>query len=113
MENISYQTKTKNTDIISSLPTDKNEPSTAELQVVNTLFANHKKEINSLLQEARESLIVGIIFVIFSLPYIDTTIQKFIPITTTSSYILLLIKILGAMSIFWLTKHYYLSQYKN
>jgi hypothetical protein len=109
MENISYQ-NVKNADVISTLPTDKNEPSPSELQVVNTLFSTHKKDINCLLKEAKESLIVGIIFVIFTLPYTDTLIQKFIPITLTSCYILLLIKILGVMCVFWLVKHFYLSR---
>ena len=112
MDNISYQ-NIKNADTISSLPTDKNEPTPSELQVVNTIFYTHKKDINSILQETKESLIAGIIFVIFSLPYTDSTIQKFVPITLTSSYILLLIKILGVMLLFWLVKHFYLSKSKN
>jgi hypothetical protein len=103
MENITYQ----NYDPLSNLPTDKIPPTSSELQMVNALFT-HKKEINNILIEAKESIIVGIIFLLFSLPQIDSIIQKFLPITEKLPYILLLIKILFVMLAFWVVKHFYL-----
>jgi hypothetical protein len=103
MENITY----KNYDVLSTLPTDKIPPTQSELQMLNTLF-NHKKEINNILTEAKEAIIVGIIFLLFSVPQIDSLIQKFIPITEKSTYILLLIKILLVIVLFWVVKHFYL-----
>ena len=103
MENITY----KNYDVLSTLPTDKIPPTQSELQILNTLF-NHKKEINNILSEAKEAIIVGIIFLLFSVPQLDSLIQKFIPITEKSTYILLLIKILFVIVLFWVIKHFYL-----
>jgi hypothetical protein len=103
MENITY----KNYDVLSTLPTDKIPPTPSELQILNTLF-NHKKEINNILSEAKEAIIVGIIFLLFSVPQLDSLIQKFIPITEKSTYILLLIKILFVIVLFWVVKHFYL-----
>lgn len=103
MENITY----KNYDVLSTLPTDKIPPTSSELQIINTLF-NHKKEINNILIEAKEAIIVGIIFLLFSVPQLDSLIQKFIPITEKSTYILLLIKILFVIVLFWVIKHFYL-----
>ena len=103
MENITY----KNYDVLSTLPTDKIPPTQSELQILNTLF-NHKKEINNILTEAKEAIIVGIIFLLFSIPQLDSFIQKFIPITEKSTYILLLIKILFVIVLFWVIKHFYL-----
>ena len=103
MENITY----KNYDVLSTLPTDKIPPTSSELQILNTLF-NHKKEINNILSEAKEAIIVGIIFLLFSVPQLDSLIQKFIPITEKSTYILLLIKILFVIVLFWVIKHFYL-----
>ena len=103
MENITY----KNYDVLSTLPTDKIPPTSSELQILNTLF-NHKKEINNILIEAKEAIIVGIIFLLFSVPQLDSLIQKFIPITEKSTYILLLIKILFVIVLFWVIKHFYL-----
>ena len=109
MENISYQ-NSKNSDLISDLPVDKNEPTNTEIQIVDTIFKKHKKTINSLFSEAKESIIVGILFVIFSIPAIDSFITRIIPSANNSSYILLLIKILFIMLSFWVLKHFYLSR---
>ena len=66
--------------------------------------------MNSIFLEAKESLIVGILFVIFSIPVVDSVIKRFIPSANNSSYILLLIKILLVMLLFWVLKHFYLSR---
>ena len=92
MENRSNQ-NSKNSDLISDLPVDKNEPTPSEIQIIDTIFKKHKKTMNSIFLEAKESLIVGILFVIFSIPVVDSVIKRFIPSSNNSSYILLLIKI--------------------
>ena len=109
MENISYQ-NSKNSDLISELPVDKNEPTKNEIQIIDTIYKKHKKTVNSVFIEAKESIIVGILFVIFSIPTIDSFIKRIIPAANTSSYILLLIKILLVMILFWIIKHFYLSR---
>lgn len=109
MENITYQ-NSKNSDLISDLPVDKNEPTKTEIQIVDTIFKKHKKTMNSIFSEAKESIIVGILFVIFSIPAVDSLIKRFIPAANNSTYILLLIKILFIMILFWVLKHFYLSR---
>ncbi len=111
MENISYQ-NIKVSDPIAALPTDKQEPTSSELHVINTLFNddNNKKSMNAIFVEAKESLIVGILFVILTIPQVDILINKILPITEKSSYILLLIKVLIIMLLFWLIKHLYLAK---
>ena len=111
MENISYQNN-KVADPISALPTDKHEPTPSELHVIHTLFndSSNKKSMTTIFVEAKESLIVGILFVILSIPQIDILINKILPITEKSSYILLLIKVLIIMLLFWLVKHLYLAK---
>jgi len=111
MENISYQ-NIKVADPIAALPTDKHEPTPSELHVINTLFNDdsNKKSMSAIFIEAKESLIVGILFVILSIPQIDTLINKILPITEKSSYILLLVKVLIIMLLFWLVKHFYLAK---
>lgn len=110
MENISYQ-NTKNYDLISELPVDKKEPSTTELQIVNTLFTKHKKAMSSIFSEAKESLIVGVLFVIFTVPFVDSLLKKVLPITERSPWVLLLIKILFVMILFWIIKHWHFSKF--
>ena len=96
-------------DLISDLPTDKNKPSDNEYRIINTLF-KEKNTINIIFKEMQDSFIVGILFVIFSIPIIDETIIKFIPSAEKSIYILISVKVLAIMILFWIVKHFYLSR---
>ena len=96
-------------DFISELPTDKNKPSDNEYRIINTLF-KEKNTINIIFKEMQDSFIVGILFVIFSLPMLDSLIIKFIPVAEKSIYVLLCIKVLSIMLFFWVIKHFYLSR---
>jgi hypothetical protein len=100
----------QNSDLVSTLPVDKVQPSHEELQMVDMLFKQHNGTMNKIFVEAKESLIVGILFILFSIPQVDDIIQRFIPITQNSIYILILIKTSFVMILFWITKHFYLSK---
>ena len=100
----------KNSDNISDLPVDKIQPSNDELEVVNTLFKNHNKTMINIFNELKETLLIGILFIIFTLPQGDALINKFIPITQTSIYILTLIKMILVMVLYWIIKYFYLSK---
>ena len=98
-------------DYISELPTDKNKPSDNEYIILNTLF-KEKNNINIIFKEMQDSFIVGILFVLFSLPMLDTLIIKFIPVAGKLIYVLLCVKVLFIMLLFWIIKHFYLSRNK-
>jgi hypothetical protein len=102
----------QNSDLLTSLPVDKIQPSHEEIQIVDTLFKNHSSTMNTIFNEAKESLIVGILFILFSMPQVDELLQRFIPITATSFYFLILIKAALVMVAFWLIKYFYLSKNK-
>lgn len=97
-------------DSISNLPVDQNPPSPNETQIIDTLFKKHKSTMEIVMDEGKDSILVAILVIIFSLPQIDAYIKRFIPVTEKSIYILLLIKALMAMIAFWLIKHFYLSR---
>ena len=100
-----------NSDLIKDLPTDKVEPSTDELQMMDILFKNaNTPGMNNLFKEIKDSLIVGILFILLSIPQIDTLLNKYIPITQTSPYILILIKAIFIIGLYWLIKHFYLAK---
>ena len=96
-------------DLISDLPTNKNKLTENEQRIMNTLF-KEKNTINIIFKEMQDSFIVGILFVMFSIPYIDTLIFKLIPAAEKSIYILLCIKVISIMVLFWIIKHFYLSR---
>lgn len=97
-------------DSIMNLPVDNSIPSEAESHIVNTLFNTHKTTTNAIMQESKDSFIVGVLIILMSMSQIDQLIKKMLPVTTKSEYILLLVKgMLGAL-IFWVIKHFYLSR---
>jgi hypothetical protein len=102
----------KNSDLLTQLPVDKIQPSHEEIQIVDVLFKNHTSTMNLIFNEAKESLIVAILFILFSIPQIDDIIKKFLPITENSIYFLIVIKAAILMILFWLIKYFYLSKNK-
>jgi len=97
-------------DPLTKLPVDDNEPSNSELHIVNTLFKKHTKTVNILFVELKDTLILGILFIAISIPQVDGLIQKFIPATTNSYYMLVLVKSFILMALFWVIKHFYLAK---
>lgn len=97
-----------NYDIISHLPTDKSQPTEKELLLLDSLFKEKKSSIKKITDEAYEPFIVGILFVILSLPKVNEVIISNISITKNSIYFLLLFKMFVIMILFWLVKHFHL-----
>jgi hypothetical protein len=89
-------------DIINELPSDEYPPSESDLQISNMLFVNNsniKENESSLFQEIIDPIIVGILFVIFSLPCIDVFISG-----QTGEGMKLFIKTLFVIILFWIIK---------
>jgi hypothetical protein len=99
--------KKMHADSIESLPTDKNALSHSEMQIMDTLFQK-KALFDTILNATKEVLIAGILFIILSLPQVDEQIKKFVPSTNTSPYILLGVKCLIFMVLFFVVKNMYL-----
>lgn len=99
-----------NADPISQLPADQTQPSHNELMIVNSLFKDHGNAMNAIFKEMQGAILVGILFIALSLPQIDDMIKRMLPMTQNSIYILLLVKAIVIMSLFWLIKHFYLSR---
>jgi uncharacterized membrane protein YbjE (DUF340 family) len=97
-------------DPIAQLPVDQSQPTSNELQIVNTLFTTHKNIMDTIVEEAKDSLLIGFLFIVFSLPVIDNLIKRVLPMSEKSSYILIAIKALAVMALYWLIKHFYLSR---
>jgi hypothetical protein len=110
--NISYGTTTVQQavgDPIASLPTDESPPSEDDLRLVNTLFKKNSTFLDKMAIECKDLFIIGVLFIVFSLPFTDRLVSK-IPIAAKSPYILLGIKTLLVMILFWIIKHFHLSR---
>lgn len=96
-------------DLIDQLPSDQTVPSHNEIQIVDTLF-KQKSTVDTILVHVKDILIIGLLFVIFSLPQIDNLLQRFITVTQKSPYILIGIKALLFMAVYFLLKNLYLAR---
>lgn len=111
MTTIQYQDNSGFTgDSIFELPIDQSLATRDEMQIIDTLFTKNASTLNKLAVEAKDPIIIGILFVILSLPMVDDLITKFVPITTKSPYILVCVKAVAIMVFYWLIKHFYLSR---
>jgi hypothetical protein len=99
-------------DDIESLPLDNfYVPSQNEKQIIDSLFGVQDKwVISKITNELKDLFIIAILFVLFSMKNVDELIHKFVPASQNSVYILLLIKTLGFVVLFWIAKNFYLSR---
>lgn len=97
-----------NSDLIDSLPTDENNPTHSEIQIVDSLFKQQHTTVQKILLRSKDVIIVGFLFVLFSLPQIDEFIKKFAPSTETSVYIFIFVKTLLFMFSYFVLKNMYL-----
>jgi hypothetical protein len=101
MQNTSGQVQFNNTtpssipqnmgDSIQQLPADQAPPTHDEIKIVDSIFKEHHSTIQIILNDAKSTILIGILFIIFSIPQLDDLIRKFVTIAE-SPYILILIK---------------------
>ena len=109
MANANYNSLSLSGDSVDNLPIDQSEPSKQEIEIVDTLFKKHRSTMSLIVDEMKSSFIVGLLFLVLSLPQVDTLIRRMIPLTN-SIYFLLIIKLLLFVALYWLLKHFYLSR---
>jgi hypothetical protein len=107
---IQYAEPIQNADVLSNLPSDKTQPSRNELHIVDTLFKEHGKGIKAMVNESKDAVLVGLLFVVFSLPMVDDLIKRFVTPAQNSPYILVGVKAVMVMVAYWIVKHFYLAK---
>lgn len=96
-------------DLIENLPTDNSDVSEDEQEVIDMIFEENKSTFEALANEIKSVAIVGLLFFVFSIPQLDSLFKGLLPITN-NVYILILLKSLIVMVIYWLVKHFGYSQ---
>jgi len=94
-------------DFIDVLPTDTTPLTVDEDKIFTNLFKNQGK-FEKFLNETKDVLLLGGLYVLFSLPYFDEYIFKFFPSAQNSVYILLFVKALFLMLTYFVLKNMYL-----
>lgn len=93
-----------NSDNILLLPTNNNQPSYSEMKIIDTLFENNSS-INYV-EIIKKSLLLFVLFILFSLPQIEVIILQILPSLKDSSYILLALKSLLFVVSYIIIKNY-------
>ena len=94
-------------DYIDTLPVDKNiRQSEVELELIRTLFnKNNKSLFEKLMKASYEPGLVGLLFLVLSIPYTDNIIKSIFPVTTNLDIFFVVVKTLIVMVLYWLKKH--------
>ena len=95
-------------EFLNNLPSDQTEPSVHEITIIDTLFKEKQTTLNKFLFQTQDILIMGILFVLISLPQIDSFVGKLVPIASKSVYTMIGIKAIVFMTIFFVIKNLYL-----
>lgn len=88
-------------DNIRNLPIDNNEPNKEEIEIVNSIFKNHSNTMGGIFKDFKQSMIVGALFVLLSLPPIDKLLGKMIPMANRSYVTLLVVKFIIFMLFYY------------
>lgn len=99
-----------NKESIHSLPTDQIPPSPQEKQMINTFFP--QKGFQSLCYEFKDVIIIGIIYFVVGLPFIDGIIKSIFSSAQNSSLILLGTKSILFMIIYFIIMNWGYSRKK-
>ena len=102
--NINYSTG----DELTQLPFDKSIPTHNEILIVDNLFKQKQNLFNKILEKSKDLVILAILFIIFSLPQFDFFLNKFIPSTNNSLYILIGAKAFLFIFTYFLTQNIHL-----
>lgn len=97
-----------NGDLIDTLPQDDINVSIEEQKIADVLFKKQQTAFNKILNKTSDVILAGFIFVLFLLPQVDIILMKIFPSTSTSIYILGMIKTLMFMLLFFTLKNIYL-----
>lgn len=100
-------------DVIEQLPADMSVPSHNEIRIVDQLFQQKKGIFDRILGQTKDIVILGGLFIVFSLPFIDNLIKKFVTAAGTSPYILIGIKALLFVFSYFIIKNLYLVRKSN
>ena len=92
-------------DLIDQLPTDKTSSSHNEILIVDKLFQKKKNMIQVFLCNSKDLLLIGGLFMLFSITKIDEIINKIFPISNNSVFFLTCIKTLAFMITYFIVKN--------
>jgi len=100
-----------NGELIEELPLDKTTTHNQEqIKIANMLFAENEGTINVLAREMKEGLIICGLFILFESEYVNEMIRKFVPSANGSYMILIGVKSIMVVLLFYVIKNFSLAR---
>jgi hypothetical protein len=100
-------------DYIDTLPVDESTLTQTEMQMLNGIFKEQQTAVQKILSQTQDITLAGLLFLAFSTPQAEDVIKRFFPSTTTSPYILLAVKTMAFMIVYFAIKNMYLVRKAN
>jgi hypothetical protein len=97
-------------DFIKNLPTDNTVITANEMNVMNNVFQENKKTLKTLYSGTKDIIIAGILFFIFTLPFIDSCLGYCLNFVNTSPLMMNLTKSIIFMVILFFCQNFFLSR---
>ena len=96
-------------DNIEDLPTDEKSPEVNEMYLVNSLFSNNNNSAE-LFKGFKDTIIVGFLFILLNMPFINNIIKGIFKFTKNSHIIFILIKTIILMTLYFVIINFALSK---
>lgn len=84
-------------DRLETLPVDDSFVEPPDIHLVEQIFKENKEGVGKIASELKPILLVGIIYVLMSIPQVDEIIKKFLPFTRNSTFMFIGFKALVIM----------------
>lgn len=97
-------------DYIKNLPTDTTVVTTNEMNIVNTLFQENKKSIKTLCSGTKDIIIAGVLFFVFTLPFINSILGYCLNFVNNSALLMNITKTVIFMVVLFFCQNFFLSR---
>ena len=93
-------------DLLRNLPTDNSNPNEKELYYINNIFEKEQSNIRKIMMEFKDIVMISLLFLLVSIPYIDSIIKKVYPRAENRSIMLVVKSVLFGL-LYYMLKNLY------
>jgi hypothetical protein len=97
-------------DYIKNLPTDTTVATINEMNIVNSLFQENKKSLKTLCSGTKDIIIAGILFFVFTLPFINSVLGYCLNFVNNSPLLMNVTKSIIFMILLFFCQNFFLSR---
>lgn len=92
-------------DYIQTLPSDNDPVQPFEREIFDEILKNDKSTLQVILHDFKDPLLGGILFILLSLPFVEKSIQAFVPYANSSPTSSLVFRLLLFILLFYIAKN--------